>query len=90
MAASPGVALVGGREPILWLVEKLRAGVGCKFGCFLNGDSGLDRDCRSLGLNSGLGGRAPGPTVCANLGMAGVGGVLPGFFIPRTVPYDGV
>ena len=49
---------------VLWL--SVRPGVGARFGgCFLNGLSGRGREGR-LGLNCGLGGRAPGPTVCAN------------------------
>ena len=56
-----------GRGPPRWLCDSVRAGVGARFGAFrLNGDSGLGRE-GLLGLKAGLGGRAPGPTVCANL-----------------------
>ena len=49
------------------LCENELAGVGWRFGgCFLNGDSGRGND-GLLGLKFGLGGRAPGPTVCENL-----------------------
>lgn len=71
-------------------MENCRPGVGCRFGCFLNGDSGLGRDGLDLGLNCGLGGLAPGPMDCENLGIAGVGGVRPETLGARSVPYEGV
>ena len=39
-------------------------------GLFLYGDSGRGRDGLDFGLNTGLGGRAPGPTDCEKLGLA--------------------
>ena len=64
---------LGATPRVLWL--RVRPGVGWRLGgCFLNGLSGRGIDGR-LGLKDGLGGRAPGPTVCANLccGCDGVG-----------------
>ena len=49
--------------------EGPRPGVGCSMGLFLYGDSGRGREGLVFGLNWGLGGRAPGPTDCENLGM---------------------
>ena len=56
-------------------IDPAREGVGCKFGCFLNGDSGRGNDGLDFNLSCGLGALAPGPTVCENLDIAGVGGV---------------
>ena len=70
-----GVTPMPGRAPRV-LCDSALAGVGAREGgCFLNGLSGRGSEGR-LGLKEGLGGRAPGPTVWANLcGRAGVGGV---------------
>jgi hypothetical protein len=38
-------------------------GVGARLGVFRMGDSGRGRDGRPFGLKTGLGARAPGPTV---------------------------
>lgn len=38
---------LGGAIP-RWLIEKLRAGVGAKVGCFRSGDSGRGRDGRDF------------------------------------------
>lgn len=79
----------GGAIP-RWLTEKLRAGVGARVGCFRNGDSGRGREGRDR-LNCGLAARAPGPTDCENLGMAGVGGVYSdGLLAALYLAYDGV
>lgn len=43
--------------------------VGCRLGLFLYGDSGRGRDGLAFGLNTGLGGRAPGPTDCEKFGF---------------------
>ena len=62
-------------------------GVGASVGTFRSGDSGRGRDGRCcLGLNEGLGGRAPGPTDCENLGMP-FGDVMSG---NPPVPWFGV
>ena len=54
-----------GGLPPLTLCERFLPGVGARFGAgFLNGDSGRGKE-GLLGLNCGLGGLAPGPTVCA-------------------------
>ncbi len=45
-----------------------------RVGCFRIGDSGLGSDGRILGLNIGLGARAPGPMDCEKF-MVGVGEV---------------
>jgi hypothetical protein len=50
-------------------------GVGARFGVLRIGDSGRGNDGRPVGLNTGLGARAPGPTVWANLGIDGVSGL---------------
>jgi hypothetical protein len=69
----PGLGVKRGAP--IWLFENdagprdgPRPGVGTRVGCFLNGDSGLGKDGRCLGLKTGLEGRAPGPTDCENLG----------------------
>ena len=51
-------------------------GVGARFGCFRKGDSGRGNEGLEVDLSTGLGGRAPGPTDCENLGSEGVGVLL--------------
>lgn len=58
-------------------IEPPLLGVGARFGCLRNGDSGRASDGLVLGLKRGLGALAPGPTDCENFGMAAVGGVYP-------------
>jgi hypothetical protein len=50
-------------------------GVGARFGCFRNGDSGRGSEGLPFGLKTGLGALAPGPTDCENFGMEGVSGL---------------
>lgn len=52
------------------------AGVGVKFGLFLTGDPGRDREGLIIFLPWGLA-RPPGPTDCENLGIGGVGELCP-------------
>lgn len=89
-AALLGVWPIDGREPI-WLCDRPRAGVGARVGCFLSGDSGRGRD-GLFGLKFGLGGLAPGPTDCENLGLiAGVAKLaVPFTFSPLYVLREGV
>ena len=56
-------------------IDPVREGVGCRLGGFRSGDSGRGKEGLDFILNCGLGALAPGPTVCENLGMDGVGGV---------------
>lgn len=68
-------------------------GVGARLGVFLYGDSGRGNDGRPIGLNCGLGARAPGPTDWANLGSEGVEGLKLGFSVVdrlKLLLYDGV
>lgn len=61
------LGVIPGRGVPRVLCDRFLAGVGARLGgCFLNGDSGRGSD-GLLGLKFGLGGRAPGPTDCANL-----------------------
>lgn len=69
-----------------------RAGVAVRFG-LRRGDSGRGSDGRPLGLNCGLGARAPGPTDCENLGSEGVSGLKCGFVVVERLKlllYEGV
>lgn len=83
-APGPTLAAKPGMPRVLWL--SVRPGVGCRLGgCFLNGLSGRAREGR-FALKDGLGGRAPGPTVCANLCGVGEGSI----FGENCVPDEGV
>ena len=71
-----GLEVKRGGTADLWLMEKLRAGVGTRLGCLRKGDSGRGSEGRrDLSLERGLGGRAPGPMDWENLGIAAAGGV---------------
>lgn len=53
------------------------AGVGARFGLFLTGDPGREREGLIVFLPCGLAARAPGPTDWENLGIGGVGELFP-------------